>query len=324
MNLIYMAKPIYGGWVTFTAHLSKKYDCDLYKISKRSETCKRNYGYDVKYQNIYINDAVKLKNILITAIDKDFHQYLDKFPNGTRIVIHDPTEIKKSAEDLILRNLKRFKVITIRKTVHDLLLEKYKIKNTFLLHPFYEYEYEKDKNPNRTVSISRIDFDKNTDIILRANKILPKTNKIAIYGAINGMYLFHKLQNKLKLKLSNYNGTFEKSYEELSDILRDVKYVVDLSVIKNDGGGTQYTFLEAIHQECALILHADWLKGLKTPFKNGYNCFVVSNEDELVDLITSKNVNVKKVIKNAKKLLKPHISVNWLSLLSKSKSRSRK
>ena len=59
-------------------------------------------------------------------------------------------------------------------------------------------------------------------------------------------------------------------------------------------------------------------------FKNGYNCFVVSNEDELVDLITSKNVNVKKVIKNAKKLLKPHISVNWLSLLSKSKSRSRK
>ena len=28
-NLLYLAKPIYGGWVTFTAHLSKKYDLQL-------------------------------------------------------------------------------------------------------------------------------------------------------------------------------------------------------------------------------------------------------------------------------------------------------
>ena len=28
-NLVYMAKPPYGGWVTFTAHLSNKYNYDL-------------------------------------------------------------------------------------------------------------------------------------------------------------------------------------------------------------------------------------------------------------------------------------------------------
>ena len=28
-----------------------------------------------------------------------------------------------------------------------------------------------------------------------------------------------------------------------------------MSTIKNDGGGSQYTFLEAIYQGCVLILH---------------------------------------------------------------------
>ena len=32
MNLVYMAKPIYGGWVTFTSHLALKCGADLYKI----------------------------------------------------------------------------------------------------------------------------------------------------------------------------------------------------------------------------------------------------------------------------------------------------
>ena len=31
-NLVYMAKPVYGGWVTFTAHLNLKYDYSLFKI----------------------------------------------------------------------------------------------------------------------------------------------------------------------------------------------------------------------------------------------------------------------------------------------------
>ena len=45
INLIYMAKPIYGGWVTFTSHLTLKYNCNLYKVGKRSEKRLRDYGY---------------------------------------------------------------------------------------------------------------------------------------------------------------------------------------------------------------------------------------------------------------------------------------
>ena len=37
ISLVYLAKPIYGGWVTFTVHLAKKYNYRLYKVSKRTE-----------------------------------------------------------------------------------------------------------------------------------------------------------------------------------------------------------------------------------------------------------------------------------------------
>ena len=35
-----MARPVYGGWITMTAHLSLTYNLPLFKISKRSEKTK--------------------------------------------------------------------------------------------------------------------------------------------------------------------------------------------------------------------------------------------------------------------------------------------
>ena len=48
MNLIYMAKPRFGGWVTFTAHLSKKYNYKLYKIHTKTEVKKKWRPYIAK------------------------------------------------------------------------------------------------------------------------------------------------------------------------------------------------------------------------------------------------------------------------------------
>ena len=44
------------------------------------------------------------------------------------------------------------------------------------------------------------------------------------------------------------------TYEDCG-ILKDAKYMIDMSIIKGDGGGTQYTFLEAFNQDTVLILH---------------------------------------------------------------------
>ena len=136
MNLLYMAKPIYGGWVTFTSHLSLKYGSDLYKIGKRTEPNKRNYGYGIEYRNLRVDDIIKLDNILITAVDKHYWKYLELFPKGTKVVIHDPTELK-GKENKLRELLDNFDVITIRTSVQKFLKENFNKESKFLPHPFY-------------------------------------------------------------------------------------------------------------------------------------------------------------------------------------------
>lgn len=301
-NLVYMAKPIYGGWVSFTAHLSLKKDYDLYKISNRTEKNKRDYGYGVKYHNMNIDDLCKKPNLLITAIDKHYYQYLPKIKKGT-IVIHDPTELKDTVLELL--QSKRFKVITIRKTVEKLLKEKYKIKSTFLHHPFFSFPKPTKKIARKNnISMSRVDFDKYTHVILEANKKLK--NPVKIYGAVNALYVYHKLNNMKGINFKKYyQGKFPKTFDALIELLGSAKFVVDMSAIAKDGGGSQYTFLEAIHMGCALVLNKKWVEGVKTPFKHGVNCFIVENADDIVKLL-NKNPSTTTVVRNAKKLLKHH------------------
>jgi len=312
-----MAKPTYGGWVSFTAHLSLKFGFKIYKISKRTETLKngnprmRKYGYGAYYQNMCIEDIKKLPNILITAIDKNYYDNLSELSNSIRIVIHDPTEVKGKSCQAVLDILKRSKVITIRRTVQKYLLEKYNITSLFKYHPFYEYPILDVGEKKGAVAISRIDFDKHTDIIIKANDILG-SNCIDIYGAKNDRYVYFKLKQKGINLDRYYKGTFKKDFNVLNDILNPSRFVVDLSIIKNDGGGSQYTFLEAIYQNCILILHKDWLQSKKTLFKDGYNCLTVANEQDIAAILNNQNdVDIDTLVKNSSKILKPHLKVSW-------------
>ena len=317
LNLLYLAKPIYGGWVTFTAHMSKKYDYPIYKITKNSEKTQRDFGYDCKYQNLKLLDALKLQNIFITAVDKHYWDYLRYFPKDTKIVIHDPTECKRTKSgnplvqevDGIKPLLCDFKIYTIRESVQKYLVENFNFESIFMKHPFYEYSKTTDKGLKyNCVSVARIDFDKNTDIILKYNNLMVDSNKrVKIFGAENRIYVHHKLKdlNFHEYWYGKYPKELPMNYKG-KDILLGCKFMIDLSVIKNDGGGTQYTFLEAIYMNCALILSNKWTDGVKTPFKHGVNCFIVKNEDELAEIL-NKNPDTKHIVKNAKKMLKNHI-----------------
>ena len=320
LSLVYMAKPIYGGWVSFTSHMALKYGLKIYKVSKRTERLKtgeprmRKYGYGTYYQNMSIEDIKKLPNILITAIDKNYYEALSELTknnNSIRIVIHDPTEVKGKSSQPVLDAIHNCKVITIRQTVKKYLSDKYNIKSTFKHHPFYEYPILDCHNKEGAVAISRIDFDKHTDIIIRANDIL-ESNHIDIYGAKNDRYVYFKL-NQMGIDLNKYyKGSFKKDFNVLNNILNPSRFVVDLSIIKNDGGGSQYTFLEALYQKCILILHKDWVNTNKTIFKDGYNCITVGNEEDIVDILTNqKIIKLKKLQENSFKILKPHLEVSW-------------
>ena len=290
-NLVYMAKPIYGGWVTCTAHMCLINKKRLLKIAKRTEPKQRDFGYGVGYQNMRIDDLLEVPNLMITAVDKHYWKYLHLFPKRTKLIIHDPTELK-GKENPLIPLLSNFEVITIRETVKSLLKEKYGIDSVFMKHPFYKYPKTKNPSDYFAVSIARIDFDKHTDLILQANKLIKDPKKrIYLFGAENRLYVHHKLQD---LDFPTYwKGKYPKtlplSYNN-KDLLNDCKFVVDMSIIKEDGGGTQYTFLEAMYHDCNLILHKEWVeKG--NIFVDKKNCYVVGYTDnvaqEIADIIES-------------------------------------
>lgn len=296
-NLVYLANPRYGGWVTFTAHLSLCSGWNLYQVSKKLEKGTRDYGYGVRYQNIPVEALQGMGGVLITAIDSN-HYYILPFLKSASIVIHDPTELKEE----LLRELPRFKVYTIRRTVQKLLKEKYNIDSTFFYHPFYQYPMLENKYKSGSVSISRIDFDKHTEIILEANKTLE--NPTEIYGNVNTMYEFHKLKGLDFRKY--YKGSFKKDFRVVSEILSDKKFMVDMSVIKNDGGGSQYTFLEAIHNNCVLVLNSRWFENGSDVFEPNKNCLIAGNAQELSPILSSKE-SFDGLIREAKLILNNHI-----------------
>tara|TARA_B110000967_G_C18856293_1_gene547418 strand:- start:227 stop:1171 length:945 start_codon:yes stop_codon:yes gene_type:complete len=314
-----MAKPSYGGWVSFTAHLALKYGYTLYKIGKRTELLKngsprlRKFGYGVFYQNISIEDAIELSNILITAIDKNYYHYLNKLSPKTTLVIHDPTEVKGKSCQPVIDVLDTFDIITIRTSVKEFIKTKYNITSKFKPHPFFEYPIKQSTKRTGCVSISRVDFDKHTEVTLKANKLLPKKLKIDIYGAKNDRYVYFKLKKEDLDFEKHYKGTFKKSFADLDAILGDKLFVIDLSVIKNDGGGSQYTFLEAIYQGCVLILNKQWLAAKGNIFEEGVNCLVVEDEYDIEKLLKKQHTmkTLSNIKNNAKLLLNPHISVSW-------------
>lgn len=301
MKLFYLAKPRYGGWVTFTHHLAMQMSQrQVFKISATFEKKARQFGYGTWYQNVPPEFILSAGEALITAIDKHHYPLLPVF-EGQSIVIHDPTELNFDT----LKCLPKMKVITIRKTVQKLLKEVHGIDSEFMLHPFTAYHKTPNVERKGAVSLARIDYDKHTEIILEANKMLP--DPVLLYGADNRIYAWHEL-NKLHYK-KYYCGTLPKDYARVDRLLRGARYAVDMSSIHQDGAGTQYTFLEAIYAGTPLILNSKWFEGSKLEkLRPGVNCFAVKNAKELADIIINTPEAKRQEIANAaEQILKPHM-----------------
>ena len=300
MNLMYLAKPSYGGWISFTSHLALCKNYPIYKLTQRGEKKERPFGYGTNYINKPLEFLENLEDpILITACDKHFSKYL-KYFEGESIVIHDPSELKSE----VLQALPLMNVITIRKSVHDLLLAK-GISNFLLPHPLYNFNYDEDIEVNKTgaISISRIDFDKNTDIIINANDILKEP--IDIYGFHGDLYVYRQLGGTNFKKY--YKGKFPKDFESLKNLIKNKKFVVDMSSIYKDGGGSQYTFLEAIMMNCCLVLYEKWVEGQETKFLHNHNCIIVKDYHDLAKVIES-DIDTTEICRNARELLKEHLN----------------
>jgi len=292
----YLADSKYGGWVSFSAHLSLITEKNIFKVSPTGRGSGE-YGYGVFYKNVTEGLSSVLENKVILAIDKNHRTMLNNFKNSI-VVIHDPTEIDDGVLDFLKKSKK---VITIRKSVSDFLL-KHKIDTEFIPHPFYQYEKSEVKRIGNAVALSRIDFDKGTHTIVEANNI---GANIRIYGSKNPFYYYHKLKD---LGFDQYYyGEYKKTFNDSRKLYGGFDKLVDLSVIKNDGGGTQYTFLEADYWNQTIIVHKKWADNPHSIWKENENCYVVSNANELLEAVKKEPLKAN---------ILPNSNQHWLDVIN--------
>jgi hypothetical protein len=281
VKLLYLSRSRYGGWMTFTTHLyhglvgrpptshdrfQESEDHEVIRMTNRTENTHRDMGNSVPYRNMSDEDILELEGpILITALDKHHREVAMKLlEKGAHIVIHDPTELRNSE---FRKAISPSQVIVIRKS-----MLKHMPEATFIPHPyiplgttdtldFKQWEGRK----HHAISVSRLDFDKNSHWLFEANRQLPPEKQIYIRGAENRMYTKNKILPKYPEYTQDSNreeedrAIYELDFRGAVNLCRTARFMTDFSVIQGDGGGTQYTFLEAIDAGTICLLHREWI-----------------------------------------------------------------
>jgi hypothetical protein len=296
VDLFYLSPNPYGGWVTYTCHLmealeSVGVEVNLFKIRPRSEKNKRKFGYDKEYRNITMVEALVRPTVkLIVAGAKQFKEQtkeLYEFGNAS-IVIHDPTELKNMPQKLDPR-----RCVVIRKIGLKTLTDEDALRvrePTFIRHPYSCSEPAGEMPTNRlfnAVSTSRIDFDKHTEILLDANRLLEEHHQIDIRGFENRLYTKFKIVPKYPEWVQS-KAHYPRERDYARRLMLDYKFNVDMTVIKGDGGGTQYTWLEAWSAGCIPIINIEWLLEEPDDMIPGYNCIAVAGAEELAEILQGK------------------------------------
>lgn len=262
MNLFYLADAKYGGWPTFTAHLfhglvAAGHEPALFKVGKKTETRMRPYGRGIEYQNVSLDAARMLADgvpsLITAASPKRADDARAILESGAGIVVHDPTELKAGLPDALAAARV---VLVIRASMRAHLPDA-----RLMPHPYMPLHPKRHVAAN-AVAFSRVDFDKHTDIIVQANELLLNGERCQIYGSVNRMYEHHKLAQAHPEWRKFYRRDLPA--EELhagAKLAAASRYVVDMSAIVGDGGGTQYTFLEAMDGGATLVLNEAWRTG---------------------------------------------------------------
>lgn len=276
--------------------------------------------------------TVSSKNgLVVLALDKDGREKINlseiSSPNGNKtVIIHDTIEIRKKEYADALKDGK-WKIVTIRPKISEYIADRFGLESVALLHPFYDtVRMRTEKQPGSGASICRIDFDKHQEMILDANRILDKT-AIEIYGAVNRMYVYHKLEDD-EFDAA-YKGTFAQNFSAVQQILGTKQFAIDLTYIDGDGGGTQYSFLEAIANDCVLVLNRKWINSVDEKYRvfiEWHNCLAVSDGHELAynvigneELVNDSTGILKNIRENARtEILQKNIEAvqDWKNLLS--------
>ena len=335
MKLLYLSRSRYGGWVTFTTHLyhglvgkaptshdrfQESEDHEVIRMTTRTENVFRDMGNFVPYKNMSDEDILELEGpILITALDKHHREVAMKLlEKGAHIVIHDPTELRNPE---FRKAIAPSQVIVIRKS-----MLKHMPEATYVPHPYMALgttdpldfkQWEQRKH--HAISVSRLDFDKNSHWLFEANRELPPERQIYIRGAENRMYTKNKILPKYPEYIQDSHreeedrALYKLDFRGAVNLCRTARFMTDFSVIQGDGGGTQYTFLEAIDAGTICLLHREWIRPKDAMIDHGdnQNCISFEKWEQLAWFLDGRTPSSTATFirTNAIKLLQKHNAV---------------
>lgn len=228
------------------------------------------------------------------------------------IVIHDPAEDKLKDRALLKILLKRsadfgidLRAIFIRPAPKLYYEKTYGLEKTiFIKHPYKRRCIKREEKQNLIISTSRIDFDKHIELIVEN---MGKFNgELRLYSSwINAIYEYHILRAKYNWNREHYCGGFE--FHDMENIYKYAKVMIDMSHISNDGGGTQYTFLEAMDYGLAIVGNEKWntKNGEMKPNKH----YIIANGENLAEKVNEllENDTLRKsLVEGGNELLKMH------------------
>lgn len=305
-----------GGFSSFTRHMisclvEAKWTVYVVKPNRdRTESFSRYSSHlDCRYQNRSVAHIVQMQkampSIITGIVPKSTYvnqTMMSDFVNaGAWTVVHDSNEFERE-EYKEYAALKRPKTIIIRQSMKKHFDRSVK----YLPHPYKRFWDDTDKLPSfdaRDVacSLAMVAPKKHPEIIIEANMNLIKRKRIVFQGQEVMRFYGMALEKKFK------------SYRK-PKILKDPRPVIaagyrlniDLTDFPQDGGGTQYSFLEAMDGGAVNVIHSNWA-AQRGEMQADVNCLAVSNVEELTRIVKRTNKKLCKLINsNVQELLEKH------------------
>ena len=291
ISLIYLSSWPIGGSTSFTVHLYQALkltgaDVQIIKIGKRSEKKDRPLSkYGLTYRRLTLDDLLARKTtMLITAalskngeIDHDMINTLLK--NGARSMVFDANELKVYNDRSLL-----VRPIAIRESNRRYAPDAVVLHSPYLRRRFDDKHFDHGTRKH-AVSIARTSFTKNSHMILEANRKVPPELAVDLRGQLHRSFMFRF--KKDYPELMTHKMGFPATLDGAVDICSQYLAMVDLTVFEQDGGASQYSFMEAMDAGAICIVHRGWLSfdPANATLREGVNCLAVESADELAQTL---------------------------------------
>lgn len=280
IDILYQSPWPLGGSTSYVAHLARCLGshANVLRLGARTEKNLRTHALGFQYQILSIDDlCARGRPLLLAAgnpkMDHETTMRLLNLPHLWR-VFHDPNELELYPywHDAQVAS----QVICVRETGLDTIPNGH-----FVPHPYVSRRAvvlpPHERRAQHAISLARTCKLKNSHLILAANQKLAPIKRVRLYGAVERWFK----QDYPEVTDLHPCG-YPREPEAGVQLLMQARNSVDLTVFRNDGGGTQYTFLESLDAGCRIIAHSDWNKW-PGPMRD--LSVSVSTSDELVEAL---------------------------------------